>query len=209
MKFILLAFFCTLTFTASAQFWKHKPKTEDHTQFPVLATEHTHQPILFNTALHTTAIHEVQLQHINYNLQLAEDMILKEAKHNMRFRIYNLASYNFSDLAALYVRQNRFSEAKWYLLQSNQIARQEDDTKHTLDNLLALATIKTQIGELALAKTDLQEAHDMATAKGMQQELTEIDKRINYLQTNKTVSPKLIVRYADAVEAENNKPKIN
>lgn len=207
MRFTILVIFCTISFTASAQFWQSKPKPH---RDPALELAQTSSPILFNTATKTPAIQVLQLQRSIYNLELAEEVMLKEAKHNMRFRVYNLASYNFSDLAALYVQQNRFSEAKWYLLQSNQISRQADDTKHTLDNLLALATIKVQIGEIALAKTDLQEAHDIATTKGLQAELTEIDKRLSYLQNNKTATAKLQLRYAEAVEeANNNKSKIN
>lgn len=208
MRFIILIIFCATSFTASAQFWQSKPKRLPSPPLEQLAQ--TPSPILFKTAVGTPVIHDVQLRNSIYNLELAEEVVLKEAKHNMRFRIYNLASYNFSDLAALYVQQNRFSEAKWYLLQSNQISRQADDTKHTLDNLLALATIKVQIGEIALAKTDLQEAHDIATAKGLQTELTEIDKRISFLQNNKMVAAKIQLRYAEAVEeANNSKNKIN
>jgi hypothetical protein len=74
---------------------------------------------------------------------------------------------------------------------------------------LALAGIKTQIGEISLAKLDLQEARDLASAKGMQTDLVEIDKKINYLQTNKVVTAKAEMRYAEAVEAANSKTGIN
>ncbi len=144
-----------------------------------------------------------------YNLEAAEEVVLKEAKHNMRYRQYNLASYNFSELAALYLQQNRFSEAKWYLLQSNAIARQDQNIRHVLDNLAVLAEIKTSIGEAQLAMVDLQEAHDIATAKGMQTDLVSIDKKIKYLQTNKIAAVKAELRYAEAVEIANSKTPAN
>ena len=211
MRYTLLIILCALNFTASAQFWKSKPKVEERPQVPELVLQiNVIQPVtVSNTKLNTPPIHGFELAHTEFEREIAEEMMLNEAKHNMRFRIYNLASYNFSSLAAMYAQDNRFSEAKWYFLQSNELAHQANDTKHILDNLLALAAIKIQIGELTLAKTDLQEAHDIAAAKVMQNELTEINKRLIDLETNKIVSPKLGLRYADAVEAENNKVKIN
>jgi hypothetical protein len=209
MRFALLAIFClAISFTASAQFWHRKPKPEEQ-RFPLLDEVTFHSPVSFTAILSTPGqdIRDLELSHGDYVLELAEDLVMTEAKHNMRYRIYNLASYNFSDLAALYMQQNRFSEAKWYLLQSNEISRQQNDIKHTLSNLLALADIKVQLGEIALAKLDLQEARDIANAKGMQADITEIDKRIKYLQTSKVVKAEM--RYAEAVEAANGKTGVN
>lgn len=202
IRFTFLLAFCILNLTASAQFWRRKPKAPQ----PELESV---QPALLitNTTVAGAAnnLPAIQLKRSVYQLEMAEEAMLKEAKHNMRFRIYNLASYNFSDLAALYLQQNRFSEAKWYLLQSNAIARQAENTKHLLDNLLMLADIKTIIGETALAMVDLQEAHDIATVKSMLTDLTAIDKKIKYLQTNKLIGSKVALRYADAVEIANSK----
>ncbi|MDB4925111.1 hypothetical protein [Mucilaginibacter sp.] len=209
MRFIILLTLSTIGFTASAQFWHRKPKPQEE-RFPQLIAV-SHNSVIVKQVINIPYqdIHDLQLRRSVYNLELAEDVILAEAKHNMRFRQYSLASYNFSDLAALYMQQNRFSEAKWYLLQSNAISRQQDDTKHTLSNLLALADIKFQIGEPALAKLDMQEAHDIAAAKGMQTDLIEIDKKIQYLQNSKLVAIKAEIRYDSAVEAANSKKIIN
>lgn len=207
MRFILIITLCAISFTASAQFWHRKPKAE---RFSLLSAAQTQTPVAI-TPIYTAApnVYTLQLPRSIYSLELAEDGVMKNAKHNMRFREYSLASYNFSDLALLYLQQNRFSEAKWYLLQSNAISRQQNDTKHTLSNLLILADIKTIIGELALAKLDLQEAHDLAAAKGMQVDMAEIDKKIMYLQNNKVVAAKPAMHYAEAVELANSKIAIN
>ncbi len=201
MRFTFLLAFCILSLTASAQFWRRKPKAPK----PELESVQPALSIINIQRLVPAAgnLPSVQLTRSVYQLELAEEAMLKEAKHNMRFRIYNLASYNFSDLAALYLQQNRFSEAKWYLLQSNAIARQAENTRHLLDNLLILADIKTTIGETTLAMVDLQEAHDIATTKGMLTDLTAIDKKIKYLQTNKLIAAKVALRYANAVEVAN------
>jgi hypothetical protein len=201
IRFTFLLAFCILSLTASAQFWRHKPKALQ----PELESVQPAFSIVNKISISAVAgnLPTVQLTQSVYQLEIAEEAMLKEAKHNMRFRVYNLASYNFSDLAALYLKQNRFSEAKWYLLQSNAIARQAENTRHLLDNLLILADIKTTIGENALAMVDLQEARDVATAKGMLTDLTTIDNKIKYLQTNKLIAAKVALRYADAVEVAN------
>ena|ERR1700761_5907156 len=204
MRFIILVAFCTLSLTASAQFWKKKKKEEVFPRYPELEQPAYFADITVSTIkLNMPAVDVVPFKRTVYDIELAEDVILAEAKHNMRFRVYNLASYNFSDLATLYLLQNRFSEAKWYLLQSNEISRQQNDDKHTISNLLILADIKLAIGELALAKLDLQEAHDLANTKGFTTDLASIEKKMHDVEFNKTVTPKAELRYAEAVEANN------
>jgi hypothetical protein len=207
MRFILLLIFCTITLTASAQFWRRKPEPKPETLVAVSLPP----PTIVSMSIADYNFRPVQLTRSAYSVELAEEAILKEAKHNMRFREYSIASYNFSDLAALYLQQNRFSEAKWYLLQSNDIARRSENTRHLLDNLLILSDIKIQIGENTLAMADLQDARDVATAKGMLTDLTLIERKIKHLQTNKILTAKAELRYADAVEAaaNNNKLPIN
>lgn len=207
MRLIILAIFCTIGFTASAQFWHRKPKIE---RFPQLAEAQTNVAITITPVkLLVPNVHDIALRRSVYNIEAAEDAVMKDAKHNMRYRVYSLASYNFSELAVLYMQQNRFSEAKWYLLQSNELSRQQNDSKHLVSNLLLLADIKTKIGEIALAKLDLQEARDLAAAKGMQTDVIEIDKIILYLQTNKIAAVKAEMHYAEAVELANSKTVIN
>ncbi len=204
MRFAILIIFCTLSLTASAQFWKKKKPEEVFPRYPELEQPAYSSEIAVSTVkLNMPGVDTVPFKRTVYEIELAEDMVMKEAKHNMRFRIYNLASYNFSDLAGLYLLQNRFSEAKWYLLQSNEISRQQNDDKHTISNLLILADIKLAIGELALAKLDLQEAHELANAKGFTADLAAIEKKMHDVEFNKTVAPKAELRYAEAVEANN------
>lgn len=204
MRFFLFLVFVTLSLSASAQFWKrkHKPAPEVLTVAPF-----TYQIQINNNP--PSKLEMVKVPRSVYDLEIEEAAILKEAKHNMRFRIYDLASYNFTDLAVLYLKQNRFSEAKWYLLQSNNIAKQAGNARHVLDNLYLLTDIKISIGELPLAMTDLQEAHDLAVSKGMQTDVALVNKKIKFLQTNKIVAVKAELRYAEAVEAANAKTAVN
>ncbi|RFZ92775.1 hypothetical protein D0C36_15370 [Mucilaginibacter conchicola] len=133
-------------------------------------------------------------------LEAGERIIMRAAQHFMRFRQYGEASYRFSELAQLYAKANRLSEAKWYYLQSNNISRQQNDYPHTISNLICLALIKADLGDLSQAHQDLTEARDMARSTGRAQDLKLCEEKLKFIQTNKTWLPKSELRYADAAE---------
>jgi hypothetical protein len=200
MKFILLFIFGAISFSASAQWWrldlKLKKKPPEHPAMIEPGANHAIARLPRET-IARQKVYPVKFSPSDYSYEAAEDVILTAAKHNMRFRIYNDASYNFSELARLYMLQNRFSEAKWYLLQSNQISRQQNDDQHTILNLIDLATIKANIGDYALAQEDLTEAHDLAYAKGLKDCLAEIAKKMSYIKQNKLPPVTPVLRYAE------------
>lgn len=209
MKFILAFIFCTISLSASAQWWRVDLKLKK-IQLPF--TKHERPPAISQVKDHSIArlssapkpfnqqLSAGRLERSNYSIELEEAAMMKTAQHNMRFRIYNEASYNFSELARLFLLQNRFSEAKWYLLQSNKISRQQNDDKHTIANLIQLATIKASIGESPLAQQDLAEALQLAVSRGMKKEAADIQKLIHYIKVNKGNTTKADLRYAEAVE---------
>src|SRR5207302_5830964 len=100
-------------------------------------------------------VHPCEPGETEFDLVAREHMIIKLAKHNMSWRIYHDASYNFSDLAQVYIKLHRLSEAKWYLLQSNKLSLEENDNKHTITNLVNLALVKNDIGDQVSARADL------------------------------------------------------
>jgi len=199
---LVIVLFTTISFSASAQWWKVSLKK--HERFPQLAqlkdNSVKHLPAV-TAKLHTAKIAAYNLDQSDYSLEVAEALMIRTAQHNMRFRVYAVASYNFSDLARLYIKQNRFSEAKWYLLQSNSISRQQNDDKHTIANLMDLALIKADMGDVVLAQQDLTEARQLASAKGWIANVSDIDKEVKYIQQNRTTASKAELRYADAVMA--------
>lgn len=207
MRYFILVFLCALNFTASAQFWQSSPKPVRVDLAPIASHVYNDNIILtFTSPVVTTT--ELPKKHLQV-MDIVEAALLRDAKHNMRFRIYDVASYNFADLAALYIQQNRFSEAKWYLLQSTTLSRKQNNNKLTLSNLLTLAKIKTELGEFALAKADLQEAHEIALAIGLNTDVADINKKINLLANTKPAAVKTETRYAEAVEIANAKPPVN
>ena len=131
-----------------------------------------------------------------YYLEACEKQVMKLAQHNMSWRIYDEASYNFSDLAKLYIQQKRLSEAKWYLLQSTTLAQRVNDDRHTVANLMLLAQVKADMGDLALAQDDLATACDLATGHGWNDNVAAIEKELKFIQLNRTTA-KVVLRYAD------------
>ncbi|MBV8391348.1 MAG: hypothetical protein JO080_16200 [Mucilaginibacter sp.] len=198
MRFRLIIFFCLISFSASAQFWSKIGFKKKHIILPALPPAKGHQFVSPNTlALNSIQVKPVVFEPNEFTLEATSKMVMELAKHNMRFRVYNDASYNFSDLAALYVKLHRWSEAKWYYLQSNTISRQQNDDKHTMSNLLGLAVIKMNIGDIPSARADLMEARDFARSLGMQAETVDIEKKILLLAQNNTTPAKTDVKYAE------------
>ncbi len=206
MRLILFICCCALTLSASAQFWKKKQIRYPQLQEPALFTSAT--TISPATVTLRPDVHLLTIQHPTPSLDIAEEIIMKEAKHHMRYREYADASYSFTDLAHLYVIAHRFSEAKWFLLQSNNISKQQNNDKLTVANLIDLAGIKASIGELALARTDLKEAHDLAVVKGMNESLKQVEQKTNEIELQHTLGfTRTGLRYAATVEAEKNAKK--
>ena len=196
MKIILVIIFSTICFSASAQWYllsfkKHRPEAIEFTPDNSIAR-------LPKITINQLNITPELLGPSEYSFKAVEAVVLKTAKHNMRFRVYNDASYNFSELARLYIQQNRYAEAKWFLLQSNSISRDESDDKHTIANLIDLATVKSGLGDYTLAQQDLDEAHNIANARGFKDDVTTIDKKMLLLKQNKVNMQKVDVRYAEA-----------
>jgi hypothetical protein len=117
--------------------------------------------------------------------QYAEASLIKTCQSNMHYRLFHDASYSFSDLAHVYMQHSRFSEAKWYLLQSMAISRQQHDDKHTIANLIDLAMVKANFGDLVQANQDLTEARLIAKSKGFQDDFVEIEQLMDHLSKTK------------------------
>ena len=198
MKYILLVLLSSICFSASAQWWQ-KPLNifKKNERFPLLTSLNDNSVTRLPGVIITKCkVVPVVVEHGSYITTIEEEAMIRTAQHNMRFRMYNLASYNFSDLAQMYLKENRLSEAKWYLLQSIQISRQQSDDKHTITNLMGLATVKVGYGDYLQAVQDLNEALNLANLRGMLTDVASINKQMRFLQENKD-SPKAEIRYAE------------
>ena len=193
-------FFSISSLAASAQWWKFKKPVPPHPA--PLESAAISYPTKFMTDAVTPQprINAYTYAPGDFTLEAAENDIMKTAQHNMRFRIYDVASYNFSQLAQLYVKQSRLSEAKWYFLQSTFLARQQNNNKLTMSNLVKLADVKSEIGDFALARQDMMEARDIASSHGWLIDLIEIEKKITLMQQTRFATLHGDMRYAEVAD---------
>src|SRR3569833_396606 len=202
MRFRLLILLLVAGLSASAQFPSFNFLKKKHHILPQMrmAKYHSVKNLVFAPAvLNPVEVRPYDLGRTDFDLVAQEKMIMRLAKHNMSWRIYRDASYNFSDLAQIYVKLHRLSEAKWYLLQSNKIALEENDDKHTITNLVNLAFVKNDIGDPVSARADLVQAYDLANVRGMKDKAGEISRLIKLLDQNKLASS---IKYAEAIAAK-------
>lgn len=200
MRFTLLVICCVFGLWAQAQ-WYHI-NLKKHIRFPRIAEVTDHSVArLPHAAVNYQKIKLIHLDRSDYNLEAAERQVTKTAQHNMRFRVYSEASYNFNELAGLYLQQNRLTEAKWFLLQSNNISRADNNDKLTIANLIGLATVKTELGDFTQAQQDLTEAHQIALSRGFREDMLLIEKKIADLKQKRQTLPKPELRYAETPAA--------
>ncbi len=72
---------------------------------------------------------------------------------------------SFDQLSSIYHAQHKYSPAKWFILQSNKISREQNDTTNVINSLIELSSIKTDIKDYTLAMKDLNEALSLAASR--------------------------------------------
>ncbi|MCJ8208237.1 hypothetical protein MUY27_00865 [Mucilaginibacter sp. RS28] len=193
----------TCGFSASAQWISFKK----HERLPLLPEASISSSYQFKTPAFAKFIpRHPEVTPSAYSQNLTEHYVMHMAQHNMRYRVFNTASYNFSQLAQFYVQQKRMSEAKWFFLQSNMLSRQQNNDKLTIHNLTRLAEIKSFIGDFTLAQQDLFEARDIAASRGWLIELVFVEKKLQAIQQNRIVSTCTELRYASNAIATKQNP---
>ncbi|PWK70891.1 hypothetical protein LX99_04599 [Mucilaginibacter oryzae] len=201
MKYFLLIVLCAVGLNASAQWYKYNPFRK-HTRYPQVEGPVNHSVAALPTMVLTRVkIPLSTIERTPYVMAMIEASVMKTAQHNMRFHVYNAASYNFSDLAQMYMKQKRLAEAKWFLLQSITISRQQNDHRHTIANLMDLAAVKADYGDYEQAKKDLAEARQLAESKGLSYDLAQVEKKTRYLQDTKFKPLQSVTRFPETAEA--------
>jgi len=132
--------------------------------------------------------------------KLAEYYILNQAlsyyrsSDNLEGR---LKSFDF--LGHLYQDQKRYSQAKWFFLQANNQARLANDTTGLITSLINLSVVKILIGDMALAKKDLEEAELLSKNESFAYLLK--NARIKYSTIFKKLNPQLVAANTAQPEA--------
>lgn len=115
----------------------------------------------------------------------AESLILKKALplnyYKLKDQAGTIACYD--QLADVYSKQRKFSEAKWFYIQSNMLARKVNNPKGIVTSLVGLAHVKLAIGDYQLAFSDLKEAEKLSLKHNFNYNLIEIKSTLSELYT--------------------------
>jgi hypothetical protein len=70
---------------------------------------------------------------------------------------------SFDMLTKVYHTQHKYTQAKWFILQSNTLSRAKNDNLNIIVSLIELSSIKSDIKDYTLAMRDLNEALTLST----------------------------------------------
>lgn len=115
----------------------------------------------------------------------AETIIMKKALpltyYTLHDKISVIRCYDL--LAELYQAQKRYSEAKWFYIQSNTLARKINNPNGIVNSLVSLAHVKMSIGDHQLALRDIREAEQLSISNKYQFKLVEIKNDLSRVYT--------------------------
>ena len=115
----------------------------------------------------------------------AEAIILRKALPLFAYKIHDkIGSMRcYDQLAEIFQLQKRFSEAKWFYIQSNMVARKINNSPGIVNSLVSLAHVKMSIGDHQLALTDFREAEQLSISNKYQFKLVEIKGDLSKVYT--------------------------
>ncbi|HEY0245675.1 MAG TPA: hypothetical protein VGC01_08940 [Mucilaginibacter sp.] len=118
---------------------------------------------------------QLALSYMNYGA--IQDRELKTAyqENTLKYTLLAVHQYSRTDdstglrtsfdrLAKVYRDQKKYSPAKWFILQSNTMAREQNDVPNIVASLITLAGIKMDIHDFDLARRDLHEALQLSSS---------------------------------------------
>lgn len=119
------------------------------------------------------------------NFKEAESMVLKKALPLYYYKLKDKPGTMkcYDQLALIYQQQRRFSEAKWFNIQSNMVARKINDPSGIVNSLINLAHVKMSIGDHLLALKDIKEAEQLSLKHKFNYKLIEIKSDLAELYT--------------------------
>lgn len=163
--------------------------------------------------------------YMNYNTILDKDVRTAYQENALKYTLAAIHNYSRIDdtvslracydrLAHVYHDQKKYSQAKWFILQANTLARAQNDVPNIVSSLITLAQIKMDIKDYYLAKGDLQEALTLSAFNCLPDEQAQVMLTYAryYNSTHKPDSGKLALkRYAymrDSMRLDSQKQQV-
>jgi len=108
---------------------------------------------------------------------------------------------SFDHLAKIYLSQRKYSQAKWFILQSNTLSRARKDAPNIISSLMTLATIKGEQNDYLLAASDLNEAITISQKNHLQNMEMDVLKNYAMLYSRQKNYPKeeLMLKKRDSI----------
>lgn len=95
----------------------------------------------------------------------------------------------FDHLGLVYHLQKKYTQAKWFIIQSNSLSRERHDTLNIIASLINLAAVKEDIKDFGLAKRDLNEALSLSKTQPDVGPQVDVQKALAVYYTKKGDSP--------------------
>lgn len=128
--------------------------TKNDTLKGAICTQIAGEYLKFDTIVNRNLRNYYQTEAIHWSLTALQNYSFYEDTLGMR--------RSFDDLAKVYMAQHKYSQAKWFLLQSTNISRKRKDTRAMINSLVKLANVKMDNKETKLAFRDLNEALNLS-----------------------------------------------
>jgi tetratricopeptide (TPR) repeat protein len=110
------------------------------------------------------------------NFTEAETLVLRKALplyyYGLKDKIGTIRCYD--QLADTYHQQKKFTQAKWFYIQSNMLARKINNPLEIVNSLINLAHVKMSIGDYQLALMDYKEAEQLSVKNRYTNKLIEL-----------------------------------
>lgn len=115
----------------------------------------------------------------------AEVIIMNKALPLFAYKIHDKIGLmrSYDQLAEIFNLQKRFSEAKWFYIQSNMVARKLNNSTGIVNSLVSLGHVKMSIGDHQLALTDFREAEKLSISNKYKFKLVEIKGDLSKVYT--------------------------
>ena len=195
MKTLLVLLLSFLAVDASAQWYAKLPFVKKHERYAALnpAKMAPYQTVQSGASFNNF---KTTLGRSSYSINTEEHFIMGNLRHSKHYG-YDSVVLQYNNLAAFYANQNRFSEAKWYMLQSKYIAGNHRDYPALVYCLIVLADIKSSLGDFKQADDDLLEAKNIAATHSLTPNLMLIEAHIKQIHVAKESGLKTENRYSD------------
>lgn len=127
------------------------------------------------------SVAEAYMQHADIltdqkNFEEAENVVLRKALplyyYGLKDKLGTIKCYD--QLGATYFQHKKFTEAKWFYIQSNMLARKINNTSEIVSSLINLAHVKMSIGDYELALSDIKEAEQLSVKNKYTNQLIEV-----------------------------------